>query len=101
MTLNRGTETGVVDGPGGRPRTLLAVLASPPTTAGTRTLNQVRVAAAILGCPQVRVVNLFPVPTRDVPAISASGSDREVWLAGRAEVAAAFRDADAVVAGWG
>lgn len=101
MTHPGATEEGVEDRPSGSPRTLLAVLASPPTTAGTRTLNQVRVAAVILDCQHVRVVNLFPVPTRDVPAISASGSDREVWLAGRAEVSAAFRDADAVVAGWG
>ena len=101
MTQPGTTNAGVEDVPTGSPRTLLAVLASPPTTAGTRTLNQVRVAAGILDCQHLRVVNLFPVPTRDVPAISALGTQPEVWLAGRAEVAAAFRDADAVVAGWG
>jgi hypothetical protein len=80
---------------------LCAVLASPPLTTGARTLAHLGVAAEILGCDQVRVVNLFGVATDDIPAISLVGQDAAGWMLARPSIAAAFAEADILLAAWG
>jgi hypothetical protein len=83
------------------PRVLCAVLASPPLTAGVRTENALRSAADLLGCSTLRIVNLLPVPTRDIPAMSVAGADFAVWLAGREAIAAGLLECDVALAAWG
>lgn len=77
------------------------MLASPPLTTGARTLAHLRVAAEILGCDRMRVVNLFGIATADVPAISIVGQDPAGWVAARPSIEAAFAEADVLLAAWG
>lgn len=77
------------------------VLASPPLTDGTRTLRRVDRARELLGFERSIVVNLFPIATRDVLDISASGKTEESWLAARSQIADALQDAGGVVLAYG
>jgi hypothetical protein len=80
---------------------LVAVLASPPTTSGRRTLAQISVAADLLGCESVTIANVFGLPTPTVVEISEGGSVSEGWALARHGLAAALESADVLLAAWG
>lgn len=82
-------------------RVLVAVLLNPPTGDGARTRAHLRVAANCLGCDAVRIVNLFATPTRDLAALSMVAHHSQDWTARRAVIAAAIREGDEVLLGWG
>jgi hypothetical protein len=81
---------------------LVAVLANPPMSDhGTRTRARVDLAADIIGCDTVTIVNLFPVPSRSSLDIAALGETSTTWLAARPEINEAVTGADAVLLGYG
>jgi hypothetical protein len=82
-------------------RSAVFVLASPPLTAGFRTLERVRLARQILDYKEVTLVNLFPLPTRTVLEISQLGQFESVWTSGRSEILAALELVDDVVLAYG
>jgi hypothetical protein len=82
-------------------RVLCAVLASPPVTSGLRTMGALKLAANLLGCDVVRVVNLLPIPTHDLPSMSTAGAELACWKGGRPHLTAGLRAGDAILAGWG
>ena len=84
-----------------RQRILLAVLASPPTTSGTRTITKVREAATLLGCDAIRVENLCSLPANNLRALTATAVNSGPWLDARAGLTAGLQTADLVLAGWG
>ena len=84
------------------PNVLLAILATPPlTTSGERTRRRLDLAAGILGCATVEIVNLIAVPTPDVLAIHEVGAVEVPWLAARGAIAEGLDRADEVLFGWG
>ncbi|MCW2599496.1 MAG: hypothetical protein JWM02_1325 [Frankiales bacterium] len=83
------------------PRVLCAVLASPPLTSGGRTRGALALAADLLGCDIVRIVNLLALPTRDLPEMSEVGAEGGAWEAGRPELLAGLQAGDALLAAWG
>jgi len=86
----------------GKPRLLLAVLASPPlTTSGAVTRRRVELAAQLIGCDAVTFSNLISIPTADVLDIAAVGRDPIGWSDAQAEIAAGLEEADSVLFGWG
>lgn len=82
-------------------RILVAILASPPTTDGTRTLRRLELARVCLGFDEVTVVNLFPLPTYRTGDISRLGMDDSVWHSARPSVEAAMKTASALLLGYG
>lgn len=81
---------------------LLAVLASPPkTTTGNRTSGRVKLAAELLGCQEVQIVNLLGTPTRDVCDIQSAGSMPGPWIDSRTSIQCLLPTADAVLFAWG
>lgn len=80
-------------------RTLVALLASPPTTSGVRTRSRLAHALPLTGCSRLVIANLYAEPTRDVPALNATTAVG--WHAARAELSASVQLADELLAGWG
>lgn len=80
---------------------MLAVLANPPVSSGTRTRRQIQVASELMGCDRFEIGNLFPIPTRDIPAIASVGRDESLWLLGRQAIRESLAVADVVLGGWG
>ena len=82
-------------------RTLVALLASPPTTSGARTMRGVETALPLTGCTHLLVANLYPNPTRDIPSLKQEGSEGKAWLQARPQLQQAVEAAHEVLAGWG
>jgi hypothetical protein len=81
---------------------LVAVLANPAMfDHGVRTRARVELAADIIGCDTVTIVNLFPVPSRSTLDIAALGEAPSAWLSARPEIREAVAVADAVLLGYG
>lgn len=81
---------------------LLAVLASPPSgTSGQRTLARVSMAAALIGCSDYQVANVFAEPTADVLAITAAGTTSKHWMTAREALEPLIEKADNVLFAWG
>lgn len=86
----------------GSGRTLVAVLASPPTTtSGDRTRNRLRLAANVLGFDRVGLVNLFGLATSTVLDISRLGTEASPWQVARPQIEEGLAVADGVLLGWG
>jgi len=81
--------------------TLLCVLANPPLTDGHRTLARVDQLRTLLGYDDVLVMNLFPVATRDVVAISREGALQRPWLEVRPLLAEAVQECDGALLAYG
>ena len=80
---------------------LVAVLANPPLADhGDRTRARVELAADIIGCDAVAIVNLFPVASRSSLEIAALGERESTWLAARSELKVAMAAADEVLLGY-
>lgn len=84
-----------------RSLTVVAILASPPTTSGARTIGMAQQAAELLGGRRLLVANLFDFPVADLPALSVCGSDAAGWLAARPRLVDALQEADLLLAAWG
>jgi hypothetical protein len=80
---------------------LCALLACPPTTSGTRTVNALAVASRCLQLPTVSIANLLCVPARDTSAMSKAGIRAAAWDESRAELASAVGQAEVLIAAWG
>lgn len=81
--------------------TLVAVLANPPLTDGKRTLGRVALAAELLGFAEVKVVNLFSLPSQATGAIGELGTTAAGWLAARPSLETALAEADGVLLAYG
>ena len=62
---------------------LLAILANPALTKGTRTLRRVDLAASLLGFSQVNIANLFALPSHSTGEIAVLGAEEHGWLTAR------------------
>ena len=80
---------------------LCAIALNPPTTNGLRTAKHLRVAAEIIGCSDLVIVNLFSVPTRNVLDINEAGTDWDGWLNARPQLGSGISSSDAVIVAWG
>lgn len=80
---------------------LVAVLANPPLTSGTRTSARVDLAARLLGYDECRIVNMFAGATRSTRDISETGASPEHWTSARPALIQALRRADAVLLAYG
>ena len=67
---------------------LVAVLANPPLTTGTRTIRRVELAAELLGFSRAAVANLFALPSRATGEITEFGAGPEGWMSARSQLAA-------------
>lgn len=84
-----------------RRRDLIAILANPPLTDGTRTLRRVELAAELLGFSQVRVANLFALPSHATGAIALLGAEEHGWLAARGTLTSLLGSADGALLAFG
>ena len=82
-------------------RTVVALLANPPTTSGARTRAKASQAADLLGGGRLIIANLFGLPTADLPSLSHCGSSPAGWRAARPKLIRALQEADCLVAAWG
>lgn len=82
-------------------RILVALLASPPTTDGTRTTSRLARALPIVGCDRLQIANLYSEPARDLPALNHQAAAPDGWIAARPDLAAALQGADELLVGWG
>lgn len=80
---------------------LLAILANPPLTQGTRTLRRVELAADLLGFNQVKVANLFALPSHATVEIAVLGADEDGWLTAREPLEQSLEAADGVLLAYG
>lgn len=80
---------------------LCAIALNPPTTNGLRTTKHLRVAAEIIGCSDLIIVNLFSIPTRNVLNIDEIGADWDGWLNARPQLESGIASSDAVIVAWG
>ncbi|MDI2020000.1 hypothetical protein PJL18_00496 [Paenarthrobacter nicotinovorans] len=80
---------------------LLCVLANPPTTSGIRTMSRVNLACALLRYDQVRVENLFAMPSHSANDISLLGRSEAGWLEARAGLAQAVAQSTGVLLAYG
>jgi hypothetical protein len=80
---------------------LLAVLACPPTTSGTRTLARVHELKSQLGLSDVAIVNLLKIATYRTTDISRVGVDKDVWIASRGEILRSLEESDFVLFAYG
>ena len=80
---------------------LAAVLASPPTTTGTRTRNKTEAALQVTGNDRLVIANLFQPPAANLPSLTQEGRDPDGWLAARPALERALDDADELLIGWG
>lgn len=81
--------------------TLVALLASPPTTSGARTERKVRQALHVLGADRYIIANLYAFPVKDLPALSGCGAEPAGWVSARTELKSAVLEADVLLAAWG
>lgn len=86
---------------GGSSRVLVSVLANPPLTSGVRTMSRVELAGRLLGFGQVRVVNLFALPSRETGEIATLGRSETGWLEARRDLRAGLAGADGVLLAYG
>jgi hypothetical protein len=81
---------------------LLAICSNPPlSTSGERTLARLEQARALLGFQNVRLVNLFALPTYRSDEVEALGRAPDGWHLARAGIAEALDRADAVLLAYG
>jgi Protein of unknown function (DUF1643) len=83
------------------PGPLCAVLLSPPTTSGARTLKAVHRAASILGYSDLHVVNLLAAPASDVPDLVRFPTGDVHWEAARSAIQTGLSSAAALLFAWG
>ena len=83
------------------PRLLCAILLSPPRTPGVRTRQAVARAANLIGCPEVRIVNLVSRSTDDLTALARERVQMFELEEARSSIAAACLDCDDLLFGWG
>lgn len=76
---------------------LLAILSNPPKTAGTRTINRVRMAQESLNYASFSIANLFGIATQQSRDISTIGVDSAPWLEARAILEAELLNASAIL----
>jgi hypothetical protein len=81
-------------------RTVLAVLASPPTTSGTRTLNMLKQGMLALGASRLLVANLCVRAAADLPALT-NATDPSDWAAAQPDLCEGLGKADALLGAWG
>jgi hypothetical protein len=82
-------------------RVLGAILLNPPLTTGAATMRHLQVAAELLGCDDVRIANLFAIPTASVTEINEVGTAAKGWKAAQVDLRALLGQADHLLAGWG
>lgn len=80
---------------------LVAVLANPPLTTGVRTTRRIQLAADLLGYSEVKVANVFALPSHATGEISAMGAAYEVWELALAALRAHLDSADGVLLAYG
>lgn len=80
---------------------LCAIALNPPTTSGVRTTRHLEIAANIIGCESLVIVNLFTVPTKSVLEINDIGASWDGWLAARPSLASALTTSGHLLAAWG
>lgn len=80
---------------------LLAILANPPLTQGTRTLRRVELAAALLGYERAHVVNLFALPSHATGEIAVLGAEEHGWLSARELLKPSLESAHGVLLAYG
>lgn len=80
---------------------LVAVLANPPLTTGTRTIRRVELAAQLLGFSRAAVVNLFALPSHATGEIAELGAGPEGWMLARSTLADQIASADALLLAYG
>lgn len=83
------------------PEALLAILANPPLTGGTRTRRRVGTAASVLGYAEVDISNLFSIPSQATGCIKELGVAETGWLAAQADISDKLATATAVLLGYG
>lgn len=81
--------------------TLVAVLANPPLTDGTRTLRRVQLAAQLLGFDGQRVTNLFALPSHATGDISRLGQTEDGWAQARTALTEQLAAADGILLAYG
>lgn len=85
-----------------RPRTLTAILATPPlSTSGARTLARVEMARDLVGASSVKICNLLNVATNDVLEVRTVGADVAAWQLSRQGIRTALANASDVLLAWG
>ena len=82
-------------------RTLVAVLSNPPLAAGQRTLRRVHLAAHLLDFDEIKITNLFALPSASTGAISTLGATLEGWNAARPQLQASLDACSAVLIAYG
>src|SRR4051795_10941044 len=80
---------------------LLAILASPPLTAGVRTTRRGDTAAGLLGFSESGIANLFALPSLTTNDISVCGDELRGWQAARQELTAGLGVATGVLLAYG
>lgn len=86
---------------GATARPLLAVLANPTLSPKSRSAERVRLAARILGSEQVRIANLFALPSASSKEIGVLGYEAQGWELARIDLGEAIADTDQVLLGFG
>ena len=82
-------------------RILLAVLANPTLSPESRSVGRVRLAARILGFEQVRIANLFALPSSSSKEIAVLGQDAHGWELARPALVDGLVTCDQVLLGFG
>lgn len=81
---------------------LLVIGSNPPSqTSGARTLARVEMARDVLGFEQVKLVNLFALPSYRSGGLSELGATPQGWLGARPEIEQALGVADVVLLAYG
>jgi len=80
---------------------LVAILANPPLTDGTRTLRRVELAAELLGFTDVGTANLFALPSHATGAIAELGATEKGWVQARPNLSTSISSAQGVLLAYG
>jgi hypothetical protein len=81
---------------------LVAIASNPPlTTSGERTRGRLDQARAVLGFAEVRLVNLFAVPTYRTGGVGVVGRTPEGWHGARDVITEALDQGEAVLLAYG
>lgn len=81
---------------------LVAIASNPPlTTSGERTRGRLDQACAVLGFGEVRLVNLFAVPTYRTGGVADVGRTPEGWHGAREVIEEALGNAEAALLAYG
>lgn len=86
---------------GGR---LTAILLNPPLGRDptcTVTYQTLLETLPVFACDTLAIVNLFAVPTRDLPGVNEAGGRADGWLRARRDLTRTLAKADCIVAAWG